>query len=120
MLKKFQCWDGELDFIDSMLHSDVRNNSAWNQRWYVICATNPMPLEEPVVKRELAYALENAAVATKNTAPWAYVRGLLRGRRYDDFPEVQQAVESLLAEADSESPALVGVLVDIYEQRISC
>lgn len=29
-------WDGELAFIDDMLLKDVRNNSAYNHRWYCI------------------------------------------------------------------------------------
>jgi protein farnesyltransferase/geranylgeranyltransferase type-1 subunit alpha len=28
-------WDGEVLFVDSMLASDVRNNSAWNHRFFL-------------------------------------------------------------------------------------
>ena len=41
-LKEFALWDGELDFICELLEIDLRNNSAWNQRWYVcvcVCVT---------------------------------------------------------------------------------
>jgi protein farnesyltransferase/geranylgeranyltransferase type-1 subunit alpha len=31
-------WEGELDFIDSMLNSDIRNNSAWHHRFFVVWA----------------------------------------------------------------------------------
>ena len=31
MLKTFNLWEGELEYIEQLLKEDVRNNSAWNQ-----------------------------------------------------------------------------------------
>lgn len=31
VLKTFNLWNGELDYIEQLLKDDVRNNSAWNQ-----------------------------------------------------------------------------------------
>ena len=31
-------WTGELDFVDEMLGQDVRNNSAWHHRFFVVWA----------------------------------------------------------------------------------
>lgn len=31
MLKTFNLWEGELEYIEQLLKDDVRNNSAWNQ-----------------------------------------------------------------------------------------
>jgi len=32
----FSLYKGELDFIERLLEEDVRNNSAWNQRFFVV------------------------------------------------------------------------------------
>lgn len=29
-------WDSELEFVDSLLDQDSRNNSAWNQRYFIL------------------------------------------------------------------------------------
>ena len=36
VIQAFNLWDGELDYIREMLVKDIRNNSAWNQRWFVL------------------------------------------------------------------------------------
>lgn len=33
-------WDNELEYVDQLLKEDVRNNSVWNQRHFVISNTN--------------------------------------------------------------------------------
>mmetsp|Transcript_19269 Transcript_19269/g.32647 ORF Transcript_19269/g.32647 Transcript_19269/m.32647 type:complete len:271 (-) Transcript_19269:18-830(-) len=32
----YNLWDGELEYVERCLDEDVRNNSAWNQRWFVV------------------------------------------------------------------------------------
>ena len=32
----FGLWEGELEFTDAMIKEDLRNNSAWNQRWFIV------------------------------------------------------------------------------------
>lgn len=37
LVKRFGLWDdGELEAVDMLLKMDVRNNSAWNHRWFVV------------------------------------------------------------------------------------
>lgn len=36
VLKTFNLWKGELEFIEQLLVSDIRNNSAWNQVSYLL------------------------------------------------------------------------------------
>ena len=40
--KTFNLWDIELDFVDRLLMEDLRNNSAWNHRWFVVKSTTGM------------------------------------------------------------------------------
>ena len=35
LVARFSLWLSELPFVDSLLDSDVRNNSAWNHRYFV-------------------------------------------------------------------------------------
>ena len=36
VLSQYKIWDKELDYIDDLLSKDLRNNSAWNHRYFVI------------------------------------------------------------------------------------
>ena len=60
VLKTYGLWDGELDVVDELLTRDVRNNSAWNQRWFVIDNTTGRTPE--VVAREIEYAFTKIQV----------------------------------------------------------
>ena len=51
MLQKFDLWDKELDYVDSLLQEDLRNNSAWNQRHFVV--SNTTGFTDDVVEREV-------------------------------------------------------------------
>ena len=51
MLKEFGLWEHELQYVDELLRDDLRNNSAWNQRFYVIY--NTTGFTEEVMEREV-------------------------------------------------------------------
>lgn len=42
VLSTFKVWDKELDYIESLIKLDWRNNSAWNQRYFVLTSTTDM------------------------------------------------------------------------------
>lgn len=51
-------WDGELDFVHVMLTKDVRNNSAWHHKFFVVWGCGVREGEEDrleVFRRELMY-----------------------------------------------------------------
>jgi len=51
-----ELWAGELDFVDHMLENDLRNNSAWHHRFFVVFQSGVRKDEEDrerIVKREL-------------------------------------------------------------------
>ena len=39
VLKEYSLWQHELEYVDELLSIDLRNNSAWNQRFFVIYNT---------------------------------------------------------------------------------
>ena len=74
-------WDGELDFIESMLISDIRNNSAWHHRFFVVWACGIREGEDDrdhIFKRELTYVKHSISIVPNNPAAWNYLRGMLQ------------------------------------------
>ncbi len=49
--QRFELWDGELEYVSELISKDLRNNSAWNQRHFVI--SNTTQYREDVLEREL-------------------------------------------------------------------
>lgn len=47
-LARFNMWDRELGFVEELLEDDVRNNSAWNHRWFVIESTTGVSVAMPL------------------------------------------------------------------------
>ncbi|KAF8627329.1 hypothetical protein AX15_004403 [Amanita polypyramis BW_CC] len=73
-------WSTELDFVDMMLTKDVRNNSAWHHRFFVVWASGVRDGEEDrerVLRRELIYVKQSVSLAPNNPAAWNYLRGML-------------------------------------------
>jgi protein farnesyltransferase/geranylgeranyltransferase type-1 subunit alpha len=82
-------WEYELPFVDLLLHEDVRNNSAWHHRFFVIWDTGVREGDEDreeVLRRELRYTKEKIALAPNNLSAWNYLRGVLdkSGKKYGE------------------------------------
>ena len=69
-------YDGEIEFINRLLEEDIRNNSAWNQRFFVVSqeAKNGQ-ISGDLLQRELNYAFEAIRKVAKNESAWNYLRG---------------------------------------------
>ncbi|KAL4774367.1 CaaX farnesyltransferase alpha subunit [Aspergillus nidulans var. acristatus] len=100
LVRHFELWDSprELADVNSLLNSDVRNNSAWNHRYMLrfgprsnepdagMVNTDGPPAEkgrlavvdEDLVDEELRYAQDQILRAPENRSPWSYARGVLR------------------------------------------
>ena len=50
-MKEFDMWDKELDYVNKLLSQDLRNNSAWNQRYFVI--ENTTGFTDEVLEKEV-------------------------------------------------------------------
>lgn len=55
--QEYKMWDGELEYVEELLEEDVRNNSAWNQRHFVISHTTTYTPAE-VLEREVQWVLQ--------------------------------------------------------------
>ncbi|KIW50671.1 hypothetical protein PV05_09460 [Exophiala xenobiotica] len=90
--------DMELNAIDTLLAEDVRNNSAWNHRYFVVfgaeelrmlesqgggnrkdmLASGNLVVDEDIVEREINYAKDRIAWAPQNPSPWNYLKGVAK------------------------------------------
>lgn len=52
---------------------DVRNNSAWNQRYFVL--DNTTKFEPEIIEREVDFAISKILLVKGNESPWNYLRG---------------------------------------------
>jgi protein farnesyltransferase/geranylgeranyltransferase type-1 subunit alpha len=82
-------WEHELPFVDLLLYQDVRNNSAWHHRFFVVWDTGVREGDEDreeVLRRELRYTKEKIALAPNNLSAWNYLRGVLdkTGKKYGE------------------------------------
>ena len=69
----FSTFQEELKFVERLLDKDVRNNSAWNQRYYVINSTSGFTKE--IIDKEVEFTLEKINIATNNESAWNYLKG---------------------------------------------
>lgn len=109
-------FDNELTYIDKLLSADIRNNSAWNQRFFVL---KHMGITHDVVQREIHYAINRIKLVKNNESSWNFIKGLLEYDHFsiEQFPDVQEFVEGLYA-AGNRSPYLLAFLVDMYIEKM--
>lgn len=111
----FSLFDNELNYVDQLIGEDMRNNSAWNQRFFVLHHTG---LTAEVIAREAHYVMNRIRLIKNNESTWNFLRGLLEydNGTLDQLPEVGNFCEELYAEA-SRSPYLLAFLVDLHSER---
>ncbi|KAI8645581.1 hypothetical protein BD408DRAFT_382093 [Parasitella parasitica] len=93
VVKRFNLWDSELSYTDDLLLLDVRNNSAWNYRYYVQFNNPKAPSEELI---QSLFRLHE-----KTGKPLRLIEPFLKQ----------------LVDAKVESPFLLSMYIDIYEQN---
>lgn len=62
----------ELEFVEHLISLDMRNNSAWNQRYFVINNSDP---DANMIDKELKYTFDKIKILSKNESAWNYLRG---------------------------------------------
>ncbi|KAL2857190.1 hypothetical protein BJY01DRAFT_159556 [Aspergillus pseudoustus] len=147
LVRHFELWDSprEIADINSLLNSDVRNNSAWNHRYMLrfgprsdqpdggLVNANGPPSEkgrlavvdEDLVDEELEYAQMKIVTAPENRSPWSYARGVLRAAsrplsEWTDFARKfvvdNRDEDGKLVNVEVKSSHAVEWLADVYAQ----
>ncbi|OSD05218.1 protein prenylyltransferase [Trametes coccinea BRFM310] len=73
-------WAGERPYAEQLIDADVRNNSAWHHRFFVVFSSGVRLGDEErevVLRRELSYVKEKISLAPNNASAWNYLRGVL-------------------------------------------
>jgi protein farnesyltransferase/geranylgeranyltransferase type-1 subunit alpha len=132
-VRRLGMWDDdELKSLEWMIDQDVRNNSAWSHRFFVVFsdpnnttkdshATEHDPaVPAEIVDREVEYAKEKIKLAPQNQSPWNYLKGVLvkGGRKMGSVREyVEQYVKNLGEEGEQvRSSHALEHLADIYAE----
>jgi protein farnesyltransferase/geranylgeranyltransferase type-1 subunit alpha len=120
-LNTFGSWSRELAFVDTELNKDVRNNSAWNERWIALSHLHgPVSSWSIDLRREeLHYSQAAIARAPNNESAWNYVRGLFgEPGAHLRCPDLEQWC---LAQRSSwpTCASLLATLVDVGEEALS-
>lgn len=102
--------------MDRLISQDVRNNSAWNQRFFVLKYTGLGP---EVLQREISYALNRIRLVKHNESSWSFLRGLLQETdgAFDQHTDIVDFCEELYEQQGCTSPHLIAFLIDLYEEK---
>lgn len=114
LISRFSLWSlpSELAEIERLLRLDVRNNSAWNHRWFVsfgrekagpatkqsgtsAASDSPWKSEDErlrVWQHEMEFVKDAITMAPQNESSWNYLRGLLKKERRP-WSEVREFAE---------------------------
>ena len=72
-VKKYSLFEEDLKFVEKLLRYDIRNNSAWNERFFIF--THFPGWNENTIKSESDYAISMIQKAPNNSSPWIYLKG---------------------------------------------
>ncbi|KAL3474635.1 hypothetical protein BJX99DRAFT_175177 [Aspergillus californicus] len=147
LVRHFKLWDSprEIADVNSLLNSDIRNNSAWSHRYMLRFGprgdepdggmTNPNGppsekgklaiVDEDVVDEELQFAQTAIVKAPENRSPWSYARGVLRagGRPLSEWTDfvrkfvVDKSDNGEPSDVEVKSSHAVEWLADVYAQE---
>ncbi|EXB68653.1 Protein farnesyltransferase/geranylgeranyltransferase type-1 subunit alpha [Morus notabilis] len=78
VLQSLGGWEDELNYCDHLLEEDIFNNSAWNQRYFVITRSPILEGLESMRESEVNYAVRAVIARPENESSWRYLRGLYK------------------------------------------
>lgn len=108
LVTRFDLYDNpeELSFVSSMIDKDVRNNSAWAHRYFLLFSRKPT--NDDVADREIMYAKDKITICPQNPSSWNFLLGVHRvmGRPLTGTKEFCSKFANLSEEVISSSFAL--------------
>ncbi|KAI9772397.1 MAG: CAAX geranylgeranyltransferase alpha subunit [Geoglossum umbratile] len=124
LVRHFSLFDSptELSSTSALILSDVRNNSAWNHRFFLVFGRkdgNPAFHPPPeIIEREIDYAKTAVFKAPQNPCPWVYLRGVIRsaGSPLSELLEFAAQFAPLDRPDEVRSSHALDVLADIFAE----
>lgn len=116
-VNNFRLYDKEIEFVDNLINEDVRNNSAWNQRYFIVNSHHGW--SDFNVQKEICYAIGKIKFVKNNESAWNYLRGvLLHDKRGLNGNMVVAAFCEELYKSKCHSPYLLAFIIDICGEAI--
>ena len=113
--------------VSRLIQEDIRNNSAWNQRWLVSHRgkRGNHPLSLDVARREADFAIEKGArLDPYNESPWRYLVGILREQHQrqqkDSIGSTDDFTRNVIAEYEAKASGLRTVLEEAQRNPDTC
>ncbi|KAK1429012.1 hypothetical protein QVD17_11211 [Tagetes erecta] len=78
VLQNLGGWEDELAYCNQLLEDDVFNNSAWNQRYFVITRHPGLGGIEATLDSEVSYTIKAILHRPENESAWRFLRGLYK------------------------------------------
>lgn len=98
----------ELHRIESLLQHDIRNNSAWNHRWFLVFGQElndkSFEISDAQMTREVEFVKAAIRKAPQNESSWNYLRGLTGKIGSGVLDEEDDMVRFAMEFADIERP----------------
>jgi len=107
----------ETDNIERLISTDLRNNSAWNYRFYLVQQQYaPDRVPDDVALGEVEFAWTYICRSPNNQSPWLFVKGYLDQHQEALHSTLQEKCEVFIQKHKFCSHPLA-LLVDIHEKR---
>jgi len=119
IISLFGTYKDEIGFVNFLIQDDVRNNSAWNQRFFVISNWKREDTEK-LLNDEIDYTWDKILLAPSNESPWSYLQGLFLLSSEVTLATSDTLYERCVAlhKSGSNSVPMLGFLIDLYDARL--
>lgn len=128
-------WEAESEFCYELIKEDPRNNSAWNQLWFVCHRGGRVKvLDSENAVKQADYAIQGARLDPYNESPWRFLIGVLqeqiqslknedsgdvkRSALLSDYLEKTWSVQQVVSEAGRDPDGcsnLISAAIDLLE-----
>jgi len=108
-------WEDELDYCHELLEADVFNNSAWNQRYYVITQSPLLGGLEAMRESEVSYTIKAILTNPANESSWRYLKALYKDDKesWISDPSVSSVCLNVLSRTDCFHGFALSTLLDL-------
>jgi protein farnesyltransferase/geranylgeranyltransferase type-1 subunit alpha len=118
VIKTYDLWSNELEYVDSLIRRDIRNNSAWNQRYFVINNTKDTSDHE-TIRDEIEFCKNKIGLVVDNESVWNYLRAFLKNLTAYPKDLVDFCFDLYEKTEENHSPFLILFICDYYETQLN-
>jgi len=113
VLVRFNLFANELKFVDELLDTDIRNNSAWNQRHFAV--EHISGFTKDVIAKEIEYCAGRIKQIPNNDSAWNYLEGLIKKPQFKHDAAVK-AVCLQFSKSVEDCKNAYSLLFELYER----